>query len=381
MMVDMSELDGRSFSCIDGCGMCCLCQPELSEEELKIFERDEFLRSGLTREHVDGRRSARPNAIKLQGNRGACYFLKNRRCTINEIKPNFCRQFPVHVHVLRRIQLIVNLSCRGVKANPTGSMKSYGKALISSIPETRLTLELQEARKVADEFDERCKNAGIYQSPERTRSVATKLLPVISQSDGIAKLLAFAHREPDIGNTPEEDIIAEILATPPAPDCEEIASESNYEMFDVDDFSRLPVYVDEDLRWTVFRSEGGMIEVGILEEEGTLRHLTSVGSDSIGLLRRTEDASAVFSEYARMQILRDPFYGNAASICDLHGYKHDFLTVFIGVLGTALLDLWWRASLIAGIKGKKTIDAALAREGVIAFDMDHLDAPTIGAFI
>lgn len=381
MIIDMSELDGKSFACIEGCGMCCLCQPELSDDELKVFETDEYLRSGLTREHIDGRRSARPNAIKLQGNRGACYFLKNRRCTINEIKPKFCRQFPVHVHVLRRIQLNVNLSCRGVKEGSNASMKSYGKALISSIPEARLMLELEEARKVADEFDERCRNAGVYQSPERTRSVATKLLPIIEQADGIAKLLAFADREPEIGNMPEEDIVAKLYATPPAADCDSLARESNYEIFNVDDFSRLPVYVDESLRWIVFRSESGRINVDSLSEDGTLNHLTSIESESVSLLRRTEDARRIFARYAALQISRDPFLGNAASVCDHHEYKHDFLTVFIGVLGTALLDLWWRTSLIAILKNKKDIDAELAREGVIAFDMDHLDAPTIGAFI
>lgn len=381
MMVDMSELDGKSFACIDGCGMCCLCQPELSDEELKLFETDDFLRSGLTREHLGGRKSARPNAIKLQGGRGACYFLKNRRCTINELKPKFCRQFPVHVHVLRRIQLNVNLSCRGVREESGGSMRGYGRTLISSIPETRLSSELEEARKVAEEFDERCKNAGIYQSPERIRSVAMKLLPLIEEHDGIAKLLAFADREPEIGNSPDEDILAEIYATFPAPDIDALARESNYAMFDVDDISRLPVYVDEKLRWTVFSSRDGKIQVEILEEDGSLRHVGSIDADDLTLLHRSEEARRLFSKYAELLISRDPFYGNVSSICDLHGYKHDLLTVYIGVLATTLLDLWWRASLIAYLKEKKRIDANLAREGVIAFDMDCLDAPTIGAFI
>ena len=381
MMVDMSELDGKSFACIDGCGMCCLCQPELSDEELKLFETDEFLRSGLTREHLDGRRSARPNAIKLQGGRGACHFLKNRRCTINELKPKFCRQFPVHVHVLRRIQLNVNLSCRGVREEGGSSMRSYGKTLISSIPETKLYSELEEARKVADEFDERCKNAGIYQSPERTRAVAARLLPLFEEHDGIAKLLAFADREPEIGDLPDEEIMAEIAATPPAPDTDAIVRESNYEMFNVDDLSRLPVYVDEELRWTVFHSRDGKIQVEILEEDGTLRPVKSIETDDVTLLHRTEDARKLFSKYAELLISRDPFFGNVSSVCDLHGYKHDFLTVYIGVLATTLLDLWWRASLITSLREKRKIDANLAREGIIAFDMDCLDAPTIGAFI
>jgi Fe-S-cluster containining protein len=381
MIVDMSELDGKSFACIDGCGMCCLCQPELTDEELRMFESDDFLRSGLTREHIDGRRSARPNAIKLQGGHGACYFLKNRCCTINEIKPKFCRQFPVHVHVLRRIQLNVNLSCRGVKEEKEGSMRAYGKTLISSIPENQLVAELEEARKVAHEFDERCRNAGIYQSPERLRAVATKLLPLIETRDGIAKLLAFADMEPEIGNLPEEEILSRIRATHPAKDVESLAQQSNYELFDTDDISRLPVYVDEQLRWIVFHSRAGKIEVEILEENGALQHLTGFDADDICLLQRTDDAMSLLSRYAALLIARDPFMGNVASVCDQHGYKHDLLTVYIGVLGTALLDLWWRASLIATIKGRRRIDYHILREGITAFDLDCLDAPTIGAFI
>ena len=380
MMIDMSELEGKNFTCISGCGMCCLCQPELSAEEMKIFETDQFLLNGLTREHVDGRKTAKPNAIKLQGNHGACHFMKNRLCTINELKPNFCRQFPVHIHVLKRIQLNANLSCRGI-VEGNGSLKGYAKTLISSIPEARLATELDAARKVAGEFDERCKNAGVYQPADRMKSVATKLIPLIEKQDGVAKLLAFADEQPEIGNIPEEQILAQITATGPATDIDKLARESNYDMFDIDDFSKLPVYVDEQLRWIVFHSKEGKIQTEILEEDGTLKPLMSIEIEKLNLLQRSDEARSIFAKYAELQISRDPFYGNVASVCDLHEYRHDLLTVYLGVLGTTMLDLWWRASLVARLKGKKSIDGSLAREGIKAFDMDCLDAPTIGSFI
>ena len=105
MIIDMTELEGKSFTCLEGCAMCCLCQPELAAEEMRLFESDLYLRNGITRDHIDGHKSARPTAVKLQGGCGACYYLKNRLCTINELKPHFCRQIPVHVHLLRRVQL------------------------------------------------------------------------------------------------------------------------------------------------------------------------------------------------------------------------------------------------------------------------------------
>jgi len=380
MMVDMSELEVKNFTCIDGCGMCCLCQPELSNEELKIFEMDEYLRNGLTREHVDGRRTAKPNAIKLQGDHGACHFLRKRLCTINEIKPHFCRQFPVHIHVMRRVQLNVNLSCRGV-TNGGDSLKTYAKSLISAISENRLANELDEARKIVIEFDQRCKNAGVYQTSERMKSVATKLLPLIEKEDGVAKLLAFADKQPEIGDSEEDRIVALIETTAPAKDIDTLARDSNYDMFNIDDLAKLPVYVDENLRWIVFRSIDGRIKTDVLEEDGTLAPLMTLDIKDLSLLKKDEDARHVFGEYAKLILSRDPLFGNVATVCDLHEYRHDLMTVYLGVLGTTMLDLWWRASLVARLKGKKAIDGKIATEGIRAFDMDFLDAPTIGSFI
>ena len=39
MDVDVSELRGKAYRCLDGCAMCCLCQPELSMDELAVFRK------------------------------------------------------------------------------------------------------------------------------------------------------------------------------------------------------------------------------------------------------------------------------------------------------------------------------------------------------
>ena len=380
MMIDMSELDGKGFSCLEGCGMCCLCQPELTSNEMKIFETDEYLRNGLTREHVNGRRTAKPNAIKLQGGRGACYFLKNRLCTINEIKPHFCRQFPVHIHVMRRIQLNVNLSCRGITEGGN-NLRAYAKTLMSYIPDSRLADELSLAKNIATEFDQRCRSAGIYQAPERLRSITSKLMPMIKREDGIAKLLAYADGEPEIGDLAEEEVANQINVTAPAKDIDEIARESNYDLFNIDDIAKLPVYVDEKLRWIVFQSFSDEIRALILEEDGKVEPLMNIRKDDIELAQRDPESLNIFADYASLLNSRDPFMGNVASICDLHDYRHDLMTVYVGVLGMNLLDLWWRASLLARIKSIKKIDGWLAMESIRAYDMDCLDALTIGSFI
>ncbi|HDP96322.1 MAG TPA: hypothetical protein ENN25_01335 [Euryarchaeota archaeon] len=360
--------------------MCCLCQPELSDDELKIFESDEYLRSSLTREHIDGRRTAKPTTIKLQGRWGACFFLKNRRCSINEIKPRFCRQFPIHIHMMKRVQLNVNLSCRGVN-DKGGSLKSYGRSLLQSIPEERLQNYLAESKRVSKEFETRCSKAGIFQSAERIRSVATQLLPILSEQDGIGKILGFADQEPVIRDASEDEIASLIDATAPPNDLNRMAKQSNYDQFELEEVARLPVYVDEELMWNIFQSKDGRINCMVLEENGFLELRKSLDMNEADLLPLDSSAIEEFSNYARTLIGRDQFLGYASHVCHTHEYKHDLLTVYLGVLGTQLLDLWWRASLLGRVFDQSEIDAWLALEGIRAFDMDCLDAPTIGSLI
>ena len=50
------------------------------------------------------------------------------------------------------------------------------------------------------------------------------------------------------------------------------------------------------------------------------------------------------------------------------------------MLSTAVLDLLWRTALLAAFfPGGK--DGERMREGIIFYDMDRLDAPTLGAFV
>lgn len=380
MIIDFSELEKKSFECKDGCGMCCLCQPELSEEEYDIFQVFENLKEGLTCNHVNGKRTAKPTAIKLQGKWGACHFLNNRRCTINEIKPRFCQQFPVHIHVFQRIQLNVNRSCRGVTEGGD-DLVSKGKTMIKKIREEMLAEELAKAKQVAHEFDQRCRKAGVFQSQERIRSVESNLTDIIGKEEGIGQLLAYVNGKPKLGAKPVDEICGEIAAEDAPGDLGRIANESNYEIFNQEDITRLPVYVDEELMWNVFQARNGGINCMVLEENGFLQLRKHIEMRKMGLLPRDEDALRTFADYARLLCSRDQFQGYSASVCDRHRYKDDLLTVHIGVLGTKLLDLWWRASLLGMIYEMSEIDAWLAEEAVKAFDMDCLDAPTIGSFI
>ena len=320
------------------------------------------------------------SAAKLQGGHGACHFLKGKRCQIYEIRPRFCRQFPVHVHVMRRVQLDANLSCRGITEGGS-SLRKFGEEVLSHMPRNVVSEELAISTKHARDFDEECREAGVYQSPKRIAAIAAKILPIVAGEEGVGKLLGFADEEPEISEMPEDKILHIIDNSEVPEDLEDVAQEGNYEQFDLDDLAWLPVYMDEAFSWNVFQSKKNKINWMALEEDGSLQLKAEFDTREIKLLPRDEMALAVFADYAKLLTMRDHFLGYASHVCAEQEYENDMLTVYIGVLGTTLLDLWWRASLIGKMFGKTAIDKWLATEGIRAYDMDCLDAPTIGAFI
>ncbi len=87
--IDFSELAGRTYRCIDSCALCCLCQPELLPDEEAKFNADQGLAQGVSKKHISP--DVRGSAIKLRGAHGSCYFLKDKRCTIYQDRPHFCR--------------------------------------------------------------------------------------------------------------------------------------------------------------------------------------------------------------------------------------------------------------------------------------------------
>jgi Fe-S-cluster containining protein len=381
MRGDTSELEGKSFSCIEGCAMCCLYQPELAEGEVDTFLGREDLASGLTNEHANGTVTEKPTAIRLKGGRGSCFFLRDRRCAIFDLRPGICRQFPIHIHVLDRFQMSANLSCRGIVGDGGDSLLRYGESAVSEIPAETLDKALVAARGRMLEFFELCKRNGNYQDPARLVSAGKSLLPLLARPEGFGKLLAFASGEPRIGDMQVDELVALVERTREAADLDRTANEANYEQFELDNIAWLPVYVDDGLRWNIFRSRDGTIEWMELSENGEVRLLERVDLQEMGLLPREPSCLEAFADYARLLVGRDQFRGYVYHLCAREGYRHDLMTVFLGALGTTLLDLWWRTSLVGRLQGRKKVDKWLALEGIRAFDMDCLGAPTIGAFL
>jgi hypothetical protein len=92
------------------------------------------------------------------------------------------------------------------------------------------------------------------------------------------------------------------------------------------------------------------------------------------------DGSEVFRSYMSTLNRRDSMLGYACFLVDDYGYEDNLANTYYGAMAAAALDLLWRSSLIAYMRGGK-LDRQGMIEGIISYDMDRLDAPAIGAFI
>ncbi|MBI5001121.1 MAG: YkgJ family cysteine cluster protein [Euryarchaeota archaeon] len=380
MSTDLSELDGKGFRCLDGCALCCLCQPELSPAELRALSKSPRARDALTAESLDGRKASRPSFVKLQGGAGACFFLEGRRCSVYDIRPRCCRQFPVHVHVMERAQLSADLSCRGISEGGS-ALRAIGEGILAAIPNGIVTKELARTSHRWSAFEEECKAEGVYRDGKSLRTVVSQLLPSLKSEGGLARLMAFLDAEPDLGKADARDLAASVECCDAEIGLDKIANGDNYELLSVDEIPWLPVYIDERLGWKVLRAREGAIEVLALQEGGTIEERARIPLGKMKLLAMRAPARKVLSDYAAILNRRDHTLGHAAHVCAEGGFSSDLMAIYLGVVATALLDLWWRASLIGILDGKNEIEERLAREGIIALDMDMQDAPTMGAFV
>lgn len=376
--LDLSELEGLTYTCLDGCGLCCLCQPELLQEEEAAFRADPALSAGLAERHISP--EVRGAAIRLQGAHGACHFLKDRRCSIYQRRPHYCMAFPISVFSGWRVQLNANMSCRGIGL-PGEDLTSFGRDLLGRYGEEELEDELRDSREVFDQFTENTRDAKVAQSIPSLRESAEALMDDLADLLGLSRVLTYAESGRARQNSPASEISRRARASEPDADLQTLGTLIGTELFDLPDLSYLPVYVDEGLTWRVFRLSGNEIVGHVLREDGATEECSRTDPSDVSLLRMTAGGRSAFKEYMGMLNRRDCFVGHAAHLLDEDGYTYSFAQAYLGSLGHAAVDLWWRASFLASLRGDDSLDERGVREGVVFFDMDALDQPTIGAFL
>jgi len=376
--IDYSEVDGKTYNCVDNCALCCLCQPELLPHEEEKFRKDPRLEAGIAQRHISP--EVKGAAIKLKGAHGACYFLKNRRCEIYDQRTHFCRSFPINVFVGWRIQLNANMSCRGIGL-PGEDLRTASDCILEEYGREILATELKEAKQVFADFVRNTRDAWISQSFSSIRGAASLLSNELSEELGLSRLLTFAEHGSLRQNAAGDQIARTVRKTEPEANVHERALIDGTELFDLPDLSLLPIYIDQELKWKVFRLVDKRIVGYELAEDGGTREVSTTDPSDVDLLPMTPEGTLRFADYIGLVNSRDCFLGHAAYLCDSEGYEYNFAQVYLGALANNALDLWWRASFLAGLNGKERLGKEEVNEGIVFFDMDLLDLPTIGAFI
>ena len=366
--VDYSEIMGRLVSCPEECGMCCLCQPEVLPEERPFFKKNypQFL--------VRTKGPQPYNALALKKGCGSCVFLENRRCKVYDHRTAYCRQYPYHLYASDRIKVELDLSCRGAWYGTGNDAVSEAKALIKAA-EPRIEQALSESKEVYREFFANCKEAGVYQDPSMLRMTVSENASMFSDLGYLSRIMDMSTIEPIMaiaGIRPETNLDMASL--------EEAGRELAMDSMSSSDPLSVPVYCDKDWNWNMFMAANGKIEWSVMDDEGDLQHKAFANAENIRLKVPDAEGRKVLIDYVNTLNQRDSFMGSVFSIMDMNGYEDDMTNSYFGSMAVTVMDLMWRMSMLDHFMGTG-VGAEGVREAIIFYDMDRLDAPTIGAFV
>jgi Fe-S-cluster containining protein len=366
--VDYSQVSGKKAECPEGCGMCCLCQPEVLPEERSFF------RTKYPKMMVKSRCADQHFALAMKKGRGSCVFLNGRKCDIYRNRTTYCRQFPYHFYVSDKIEVELDLSCRGVWTGKGSDAETEARELAQA-SERRLTTALKEASSVYREFYSICGDAGVMCDIPQLRASVTENLTNFTNLAYVTKVMDVSLEEAKMSLdkvTPDSKFNLEELT--------DAAREASLASMASDDPLNVPVYCDKDYNWNMFMVKDGKIEWSVMDDEGDLSQKGTVDVKDIPLIEPDESGKEVLAEYIKVLNGRDSFLGNVFYMMDEYGYEDDMANTYYGALCVTIVDLLWRASMLNHFFGTG-MGAEGIREAIIFYDMDRLDAPTIGAFV
>ena len=245
--IDYSEVAGRLVECPPECGMCCLCQPEVLPDERPFFRKNHP--SALVRS-----RGPEPyTALALKKGRGSCVFLNGRRCSVYQHRPTYCRQFPYHLYASDRLQVELDLSCRGAWTGKGASALDEARMLVSSA-EGRIAEALEQSKAVYSEFYANCREAGVMADPSGLRMSVSENLGMFSDLSYLGKIMDMSQIEPIMsvrGIQPDRQ--------PDMKGLTEVGMEAAMESMSSEDPLSVPVYCDPQWNWNMFMAVDGDI--------------------------------------------------------------------------------------------------------------------------
>ncbi len=365
--VDYSEVSGRLIECPPQCGMCCLCQPEVLPEEKAYFEKNHSKNLVRTKPPYSYL------ALALKKGRGSCVFLNGRRCDIYEHRPAYCRQFPIHIYSGERISVELDLSCRGAWTGKGIDAETEARKIVEAVS-GRIYKSFRESRKVYDEFYENCMMAGVMGDPAALRASVSGSLYKFTDQSYLGAVLEASLNEDVMG-------LEGLKGSPAdAAEIDETARVAAMDSMSTEDPLGVPVYCDGDWNWNMFMADGDSIEWMVMDDDGELHRKASSSASNIPLKPPEEGGKEVLAQYLSVLNGRESFMGSVFSSMDAAGYEDSMSNSYYGTVAVSALDLLWRASMLDHFMGTG-MGAEGIREAVIFYDMDRLDAPSIGAFV
>ena len=348
--------------------MCCLCQPEVLPEERPFFKKNypHFL--------VRTKGPQPYNALALKKGCGSCVFLENRRCKVYDHRTAYCRQFPYHIYASDKIKVELDLSCRGAWNGEGNDAVAEAKELIKSA-DSRIVEALSESKEVYREFYANCKEAGVYQDPSMLRMQVAENVSMFTDLAYLSRIMDMSTIEPIMalsGLRPETQLDMESL--------QEAGMDLAMDSMSSNDPLSVPVYCDKDWNWNMFMAKDGQIEWFVMDDDGEMHSNGKADAAKIKLKTPDDEGVKVLRDYVNVLNQRDSFMGSVFSIMDMNGYEDDMTNSYFGSMAVTVMDLLWRMSMLDHFMGTGT-GADGVREAIIFYDMDRLDAPTIGAFV
>lgn len=345
MDLNAAELEGKTFSCLEGCGFCCTFQPEASQRELARL-RARLAPASLAVVVGDGRAY-----LGLQNKCGACTLLARRTCQAYDLRPAHCRYFPFHVHFGERAEVYVNETCRGVERSAGNALRApFEQAVLANAKPEEMAQQARAAQEAYATFRRNARKAGVWSDPAAALADATRDLALT----GAWMAKALRHAEEDLM---PDDMVEDALAP-----------------FSAQDVTKRPFYLAKDLRWLTFDGPTRLME---MDEAGQLAFVRDLPPIT-GWADVDPVIAAGLQAYALRLTQRDVFLGSVFAVVDDMDYE------------TSVAEAtWWRlAEVVADIAVRARVLLAIgvppdevAGETVRFYDSTFLDSSTIGGFL
>lgn len=240
-----------------------------------------------------------------------------------------------------------------------------------------LMTTLSDSRRIYAEFIQNCTESGMHTSVEILRSQVNSRMRQFSDLHFLARVLEMSTQEEKFDLARIEIDDGEKIDMD---DLEIAARETAMDSLSSVDPIAVPVYCDGAGQWNILESKNGKVEWSILDEEGDTHHEGTIDPEDVRLVSPEESGRDMLIDYLRILNNRDSMIGYAYFLADDYGYEDQVSNVYYGAFATTVLNLLWRVSLLNKIHGGRPNREGI-REGIIFYDMDQLDAPTLGAFV